>query len=130
MDANSALWILSTIAQGLMVLLGVAAALVIFATGVAKGPSPTRLDLVIGRVSIFIFWPVLIAHLSAIFYCLIFMAHVSGMSGAVLDITIFWAIVLAAIAFTSLILLFRITLSASSRNLTRRLQKSHRKRIK
>lgn len=121
MDANSALWILSTIAQGFIVLLGVAATLVIFAVGATKSRSR---DFLIARVSKTFFLVVLITHLTTTFYCLIAMTQVSALPRAALNTTVWVGIVLAIAAIAALTSLSVTTISASSRNLTRRGRKS------
>lgn len=127
MDANSALWILSTIAQGFIVLLGVAATLVIFAVGATKNRSR---DFLIARMSKTFFLVVLVTHLTTTFYCLMAMTQVSALPRAALNTTVWVGIVLAIAAIAALTSLSVITISASaskekqSRNLTRRGRKS------
>lgn len=109
MDVNSALWILSTIAEGFLILLGIAAAFTVLAIGVARKEYPYARRIFHALFSEGLFWAVLTTHFILIFYCLISMSFVSGVSEPWLTwIVVVAVLVLMPIAVTTFILLLKI----------------------
>lgn len=109
MDVNSALWILSTIAEGFLILLGIAAAFTVLAIGAARKEYPYVRRIFHALFSEGLFWAVLVTHLTLIFYCLIFMFFVSEVPESWRTWIVGFAIlVLVPIAVTTFILLLKI----------------------